>query len=64
MFDVLSAEKALQGSCNARTTPTPSGLSASICGIAIEILNGGQKEQALATLAKANLTPKGVHELG
>jgi hypothetical protein len=63
LFKVLAADKLLQGKVHCRTTPTPAGLSADICGVAIELLNRGQQENALELLRAHDLAPSGMHEV-
>ena len=64
VFQVLAAEKLLKNefAC-CRTVPTPSGLSSSICGISIEILDESQKDLILARLESGKLKP-GLHSIG
>ena len=61
LFQVLAADKVLQGRFEFRPTPTPPGLSADICGMSIELLKFNQKDDAISYLAEANLEPMGVH---
>jgi hypothetical protein len=63
LFKVLAADKLLQGKVHCRTTPTPAGLSADICGVAIELLNRGQQDSALDLLRNNDLPPAGIHEV-
>jgi hypothetical protein len=63
LFQVLAADKALQGRVNFRPTPTPPGLSADICGMSIELLHFDDKHNALTALSECNLEPSGVHEI-
>lgn len=63
VYQVLAADKCLKTIANCRTIPTPSGLSSSICGIAIEILEREKKDLALSALESAQLFPDGVHLL-
>ena len=63
---VLKAEKLLrtaesQFSC--RTTPTPPGLSADICGMSLELLEPGLKDEIVDFLGRKDLIPMGVHSL-
>jgi len=57
MFQVLRADKLLrerQFSC--RVTPTPPGLSLSVCGMSIELLDPCQMQEALEELTNAQFT--------
>jgi hypothetical protein len=63
MFQVLKAERLLMGRFNCRPAPTPPGLSESICGMCIEVLDHLEKETLLEVLAQSNLSPKGIHVL-
>ncbi|MBX9770348.1 MAG: DUF3343 domain-containing protein, partial [Candidatus Obscuribacterales bacterium] len=45
MFDVLAADKLLRTKFNCRPTPTPPGLSTSICGMSLELLNPEERDQ-------------------
>ena len=63
VFQVLSADKVLRDKINCRTVPTPSGLSSSICGISIELLDHSQETQALSQLEANELNPKGVFRI-
>lgn len=63
VFQVLAADKLLKSEINCRTVPTPSGLSSSICGISIELLDHCQESQALKSLENGQLPPKGVHHI-
>jgi len=65
---VLQAEKALRADgervFKCRPTPTPPGLSESICGMSIELLEPAQTEQVVAFLQDQELAPSGVHLVG
>jgi len=61
VFQVLAADKVLREKVSCRTVPTPSGLSSSICGISIEILEPENEQLAFATLKTAGIEPKGIH---
>lgn len=63
MFQVMSADQMLRDKFQTRPTPTPPGLSRSICGVSLEILNHSDKEAILAKLSKRGLIPSGVHEV-
>jgi len=67
LHQVLSAEKALRTSGNehlrCRPTPTPPGLSADICGMSLELMHPDYRDLALSSLEKANLIPRGTHQL-
>ena len=68
IHQVLSAEKALRLNndviLRCRTTPTPPGLSSSICSMSLEILDPEDKEAVLSFLQERSLGPSGVYELG
>ena len=67
LHKVLAAEKALRAdqtrSFLCRPTPTPPGLSESICGMSIEVLELERREEVLTFLQQQDLSPTGVHEL-
>lgn len=63
LFQVLAADKALRERVSCRPTPTPSGLSASICSVSLEILDRHEKNTALDILEQQHLRPRGVHEI-
>lgn len=63
LFQVLAADRALRGKFHTRPTPTPPGLSTSICGMSLELLEPGEQELALEHLAEASLNPAGVHQV-
>jgi hypothetical protein len=63
LFQVLAADKLLRGSFACRPTPTPPGITDSICGMSVELLDPSQKHAALACLEQASLAPSGVYEL-
>lgn len=64
---VLAAEKALKAakekSFRFRPTPTPSGLTDSVCGMSIEVLAADQKNDVVEYLINCQLPPKGVFEI-
>jgi len=65
--NVLAAEKALKSDVarnfRFRPTPTPPGLSDSVCGMSLEILAHDQKQDVLEFLSSCQITPKGVFEI-
>jgi len=65
LHQVLAAEKALRENGDklllCRPTPTPPGLSQSICGMAIEIFAVEERDRAVQFLESQGLTPSGVH---
>lgn len=63
LFLVLSADKHLRSQLRCRPTPTPPRLSASICGMSIELLEPDRLEVALAILHDAKNDPEGVHRI-
>lgn len=63
VFQVLAAQKLLNGKIKCRTVPTPSGLSTSICGISLELLEPDRSSEANQLLCAQSLTPRGIHEL-
>jgi len=67
LHKVLAADKALRAdrtnSFKCRPTPTPPGLSESICGMSIELLEPARKDELLHFLQENDLAPKGVHEV-
>jgi hypothetical protein len=63
LFQVLSADRLLRGEVKYRTTPTPPGLSTSICGVSIELLDSKQRPLTIELLKRNSLTPSGVHEV-
>lgn len=67
LHQLLSAEKRLRERRDAhlklRTTPTPPGLSASICGMSLELLQPDQLPEILQYLKADKLEPEAVHEL-
>ncbi|HEY9870442.1 MAG TPA: DUF3343 domain-containing protein [Candidatus Obscuribacterales bacterium] len=63
LFQVLAADKLLRRSFACRPTPTPPGITDSICGMSLELLDLSQQDAALACLEQASLPPNGVHEL-
>lgn len=64
LFQVLAADKALREHVDCRATPTPSGLSTSICGVSLELLDPQEKDTALSILEQQKLCPHGIHEIG
>jgi hypothetical protein len=64
---VLQAEKALRADTSrafkCRPTPTPPGLSESICGMSIELMEPAQTELIVQFLHEHELAPSGVHRL-
>ncbi len=62
---VMAAERALKEAASKgfkfRPTPTPSGLSDSICGMSLEILSAQQKDEIVEHLKSRGRSPKGVH---
>ncbi|MBI4533727.1 MAG: DUF3343 domain-containing protein [Candidatus Melainabacteria bacterium] len=63
LLQVLKAEKALHPNIKCRPTPTPPGLTTSICGIALELLDHRQQDAALKCLGLQLLEPSGIHEI-
>lgn len=65
LHKVLSAERALRAaegrSFKCRPTPTPPGLSASICGMSIELLEQARVQEIVDFLSEREMTPSGVH---
>jgi hypothetical protein len=68
LHQVLAAERALRergdSSLRCRPTPTPPGLSESICGMAIEIFAKEEQEKAIEFLRSQKLEPSGCHLVG
>ncbi len=64
LHQVLAAEKALRSAkpvvFKIRPTPTPPGLSTSICGMSIEILEEGQKQMIVDYLSANDMSPSGI----
>jgi hypothetical protein len=64
LHQVLTAEKALRTAESAvfkiRPTPTPPGLSTSVCGMSIEILEEGQKQSIIDYLQSKSIQPTGL----
>jgi len=64
---VLAAEKALKSAKEKnfrfRPTPTPPGLTDSVCGMALEVLNKDQKEVIVDFLMSRQIAPQGVFEV-
>ncbi|MBX9694234.1 MAG: DUF3343 domain-containing protein [Cyanobacteria bacterium] len=54
----LDSQKAL-----VRPTPVPPGLSDSICGMALELLDRNRRQEIISLLEISDLSPEGVHEL-
>jgi hypothetical protein len=67
LHQVLAAERVLRESgdknLRCRATPTPPGLSESICGMAIEIFSIEQKDTAIKFLLNHRIEPSGCHLL-
>jgi Protein of unknown function (DUF3343) len=67
LHQVLAAEKALRSAkpivFKVRPTPTPPGLSTSICGMSIEILQQDQKQTIVDFLTQKSMPPSGVFEI-
>lgn len=65
LHQVLAAEKVLKTAPDAlfriRPTPTPPGLSTSICGMSIEILASEQKQPIIDYLKVKDMQPSGVY---
>lgn len=68
LHQVLAAERALResgdSSLRCRPTPTPPGLSESICGMAIEIFAKEEQAKAIEFLRSQKLEPSGCHLVG
>ncbi len=62
---VMAAEKILrfEKGFKCRVTPVPHGLSDTVCGMAVELLNDTEKTAALTALEAINLSPSAVHEI-
>jgi hypothetical protein len=64
---LLAAEKALKSAKESnfrfRPTPTPPGLTESVCGMALEVLIAGQKQDIINFLDSQKIAPKGVFEI-
>lgn len=58
-----SGQAPVEGTFKVRTTPTPPGLSASVCGMSLEIMRHEDLEAVLHRLESASSSPKGVHRL-
>lgn len=67
LHQVLAAEKALRAAesavFNVRPTPTPPGLSTSICGMSIEILEEDQQQAIIEFLRRSSIEPAGVFRI-
>lgn len=67
VHQVMAAEKILRTSQEpkiaCRPVPTPSGLSSSICGMSIEILDTDKKKVAVDFLMASHQPPSGVFEV-
>jgi hypothetical protein len=67
LHKVLAAEKALRAerarSFQCRPTPTPPGLSESICGMSIELLQIDRKKEIVSFLTEQGLPPSGAYEV-
>ena len=61
----MAAEKILrfENGFKCRVTPIPHGLSDSVCGMAVELLNDPEKTAALAALKASDLSPSAIHEI-
>jgi hypothetical protein len=64
---LLAAEKAMKSAKERnfrfRPTPTPPGLTESVCGMALEVLASEQKQDIIDFLSSQHILPKGVHEI-
>ena len=63
---VLAAEKVLKSAPEKfrfRPTPTPAGLSDSVCGMSLELLDLDKKQDVVDYLSTCQLQPQGVFEL-
>lgn len=63
MFDVLAADKLLKEKFVCRPTPTPPGLSTSICGMSLELLSPEDQDAVVETLKTGQLSPSGIHQI-
>ncbi|MBX9571915.1 MAG: DUF3343 domain-containing protein [Candidatus Obscuribacterales bacterium] len=63
VFQVLAAEKTLSGKIQCRTVPTPAGLSSSICGMSLEVLQTDLAEEAVRLLRDNSVPPVGLHQV-
>ena len=67
LHQVLAAEKALRAAkpvvFKIRPTPTPPGLSTSICGMSIEILEEDQRQLIIDFLSANSMQPSGIFEV-
>ena len=67
LHKVLSAERALTSAAarkfKCRPTPTPPGLSDSICGMSLELLEHGRRDEAVAYLKDSEIYPSGIYEI-
>ncbi|HEY9777870.1 MAG TPA: DUF3343 domain-containing protein [Planktothrix sp.] len=67
LHKVLSAERALRAErahpFQYRPTPTPPGLSHSICGMSIEVLQLERKNEIVRFLEEHDNPPSGAHEV-
>lgn len=67
VHQVMAAEKILRSSQEpkiaCRPVPTPSSISTSICGMAIEILDCEKKQVAIDILMASSQPPAGVFEI-
>lgn len=61
VFKVMAADRTLRSILPCRPTPTPAGLSTSICGVSIEILSAEDLDRALLALGEADNMPAAVH---
>lgn len=64
---LLAAEKVLKSAPERafrfRPTPTPPGLTDSVCGMSLEILSLDQKPDIIDFLSQHQIQPKAVHEI-
>lgn len=67
LHKVLSAERALRAAearmIKCRPTPTPPGLSESICGMSIELLEPSRADEVVDFLTENGMKPSGVHSV-
>lgn len=63
VFQVLAADKALRPKIKCRTVPTPAGLSSSICGISLELMQLEQENEALCLLEQNQIKAVAVHHM-
>lgn len=64
---VLAAERALKNAdgrhFEIRPTPTPNGLSDSVCGMSLEVLAHEQKDDIVEHLQSCGKSPAGIFEI-